>query len=331
MANRCGNLSKPALPPEIVGDTVPAYRRIADGLRALIRSGGLAAGSILLEGPLSTHVGTSRAPVRQALGLLEAEGLLARFDGRGMIVPGAAPLRGPLDLSRLAPIKPASQSTDAYYALERQLVLHSLLGPARLNELSLARALGRGRAATHELLLSAERNGIVARGARGTWLLVPLTAQRLDDLYALRELIEPAAVACVDAPDALIARMLRNLDEAGLQEDPPLDRLDRLEVEMHVELLAFARNPELVEALRRTRVLLFAGKHMQRAVGRVPDSFVEEHKNVLEALRRGDPDCAARCLHLHLAESRRKGRDRLDDYHDITEREDWPVWLIPTA
>ncbi len=296
----------------------------------MIRSGGLAAGSVLLEGPLSDHFGTSRAPVRQALSLLESEGLLARFDGRGLVVPGAQPARGPLDLSRMGSIKPAAPPSNAYYTLERQLVLHSLSGPARLNELGLARALGRGRAAARELLLSAERNGIVARGGRATWLLVPLTAQRIDDLYALRELIEPAAVACVDAPEALIDRMLRNLDEAGLQEDPTSELLDRLELEMHVELLAFARNPELCEALRRTRLLLFAGKHMQRAVGRVPDSYVEEHTDVLNALKRGDPDHAARSLHFHLAQSRRKGRDRLEAYHATTEREDWPAWLSPT-
>ncbi len=52
---------------------------------------------MLLEGPLAEIFGASRSPVRQALRLLEREGLLHAFDGRGLLVGRARdPVRIPV-------------------------------------------------------------------------------------------------------------------------------------------------------------------------------------------------------------------------------------------
>lgn len=57
-----------------------------DTLFAAIERGQLPPGSRLREIELSEWVGASRTPIREALGRLEAEGLIARDPSRGMIV-----------------------------------------------------------------------------------------------------------------------------------------------------------------------------------------------------------------------------------------------------
>src|SRR5262249_10676689 len=74
-------------------DTGPAaklYHRGEGVLRENILAERLPRGFVLLEGAIAGILQTSRAPVQRALRMLEAEGLVHRFDGRGY-------LAGPLD------------------------------------------------------------------------------------------------------------------------------------------------------------------------------------------------------------------------------------------
>ncbi|MBN9058031.1 MAG: GntR family transcriptional regulator, partial [Rhizobiales bacterium] len=89
MANRRGDLKVARNGRNAGGggvDRTPAYASIAERLRLGIESGSLPQGAVLLEGPLASIFGSSRSPVKQALAQLEEEGLLRRFDGRGLLV-----------------------------------------------------------------------------------------------------------------------------------------------------------------------------------------------------------------------------------------------------
>lgn len=60
------------------------------GLRSGILNGEIPHGTRLLEIPLSTELGVSRGPVREALRQLEQEGLVEFFPHRGAVVVGVA-------------------------------------------------------------------------------------------------------------------------------------------------------------------------------------------------------------------------------------------------
>lgn len=65
----------------------PAYRQVADDLRAKIRSGELPAGSLIRSlGQLSGYYEVSRDVAKEAIGILRAEGLVETKQGLGTFV-----------------------------------------------------------------------------------------------------------------------------------------------------------------------------------------------------------------------------------------------------
>jgi DNA-binding GntR family transcriptional regulator len=61
--------------------------RVTDRLRAAIMAGDLHAGTRLVEADVAQQLGTSRAPVREAMQALEQEGLLVALPRGGMLIP----------------------------------------------------------------------------------------------------------------------------------------------------------------------------------------------------------------------------------------------------
>lgn len=68
-------------------DVLPRYRQIAAELRAAMEDGRLPAGSALpSEADLTARHAVSRATVRQALAVLESDGLITTYPGKGRYV-----------------------------------------------------------------------------------------------------------------------------------------------------------------------------------------------------------------------------------------------------
>jgi DNA-binding GntR family transcriptional regulator len=84
-------------------ETSKRYKLVAAALRTNIAAGRLSPGLVLLEGPIAALMKTSRAPVQAALRILEEEGLIRRFEGRGYLVGGPSSKDDPIrrDLAKL--------------------------------------------------------------------------------------------------------------------------------------------------------------------------------------------------------------------------------------
>lgn len=308
----------------------PTYAVIKDVLGGRIADGTLAAGTVLLEGPVAELFRSSRSPVKQAFAQLEAEGLVRRFGGRGVAVGAAeAPLRRGrlsaelLGLAESSGDPPRARAWQAlYYGVERDLILHSVFGGFRVNELALARHLGVGRTVARDVLTHARSLGILAKdGGSAHWTLVPLGEARFEELYELRILLEPVVLkaAVPHVPPAVLDGMERDLLRvAEASSEASVAELDRLEDDLHVRCLAFGGKPELLGALQRTRRILVAGKHIQAALRRTPliDPFMGEHLDIVRALRAGDGERAAAAAVAHLEASRDKAADRLRRFHE---------------
>ncbi|GAA2584893.1 GntR family transcriptional regulator [Dactylosporangium fulvum] len=184
-------------------------------LRAEIVSGKLAPGAVLLETLLSERLGVSRTPVREALVLLERDGLLER-DRRGYRVR----MRSPEELLEIYEARIALESTCAARAAARRsaydLARLGHLGrearaatdPARLLEL---------HAAWHKAL----------RAAAGNATVIDLL-ERLDSMLAVYDVDEPTladqAIAAAEHERILAAIEAGDTEEARRATVAHLDR-----------------------------------------------------------------------------------------------------------
>ncbi|AQV95150.1 FCD domain-containing protein [Cupriavidus necator] len=291
----------------------PIYALIHQVLRKAMLEGTLEQGTVLLEGPVAEILRATRSPVRQALRELEAEGLVSRFDGRGYVVgpAGTEPRRVPLDAAMLGVDSAPDVARKTlgweviYDEVERNLVHLSVFGRYRVNEVELARYFNVGRTVVRDVLLRLESLGILEKDERQRWVIIPLDAQRIHDLYELRSLVEPAALrgAIVHADAAELDAMMEDLRKVQ-RVYPKVSRtaMDKLEHDLHVRLLSLCPNKELLGSLQRTRCILTLSKHVLGASAPMPqeDPFLSEHLAVLHAAAEGAPRKAADLLREHL-------------------------------
>ncbi|MDF3838501.1 GntR family transcriptional regulator [Cupriavidus basilensis] len=291
----------------------PIYAVMIELLRKAIVEGSLAQGTVLLEGHLAEILRSTRSPVRQALRELEADGLVSRFEGRGFVAgpAGTAPMRIPLAPAMLGVESAPDVARKTlgweviYDEVERDLVHLSVFGRYRVNEVELARHFNVGRTVVRDVLLRLESLGILEKDERLRWVITPLDAQRIHDLYELRSLVEPAALraAIGHAGRAEIEAMIADLHKAQ-RVYPKVSRtaMDQLEHDLHVRLLSQCPNKELLGSLQRTRCILTLSKHVLGVSTPMPeaDPFISEHIGVLQAAADGAPRKAADLLRDHL-------------------------------
>ena len=304
-------------------ETLPVYRKIAAILHDSIKAGRLMPGTILMEGSLAALFGSSRTPVKQALSDLSDRGVIRRFDGRGFIVGSGKEVRRvpltpqQLGLDEANPELPRTWAWQRIYdGVERALIFHSALGKFRVNEVELARHYKVGRTVAHDVLVQAQSTGLLAKDERLRWYVVPLDEKRVCDLYDLRELLEPKAMAASigRVPQNFLSGMVERL-EAAIAAYPKVSaaEMDALEHGLHVTSLGYCGNQEIMEALKRTRCLHFTQKHMLGAQVSYPttEPFMTEHLDVVRAMLRNDPRTVEAQMLSHLRTSRAKVIDRL--------------------
>ena len=199
------------------------YKEVADRVRKLIYDGELAPGSFVDERALVSQFGISRTPLREALKVLHAEGLV-----------------------RLSP-------------------------------------------------------------RRGSWVAGELTPQDLDEIFPLMALLEglcafeavkKATPAAVKRLEALHARLERHA-AAG-----DVGRYYEQNYEFHEAVQELAANPYLSRAVSELRrfLRLLRGRQL-RVPGRMQASLAE-HRRLMRALRRRDPEEAERVMRAHLMAQR---------------------------
>src|SRR5262245_65562586 len=106
MADSVERIPPAALDGGAAGKGRPRGQQVVEILRSAIIMGSYEPGERLIEATLSTELGTSRGPVREALRQLENEGLVMSFPYRGAVVLGVSddevkevliPIRIPLE------------------------------------------------------------------------------------------------------------------------------------------------------------------------------------------------------------------------------------------
>ncbi len=291
---------------ERIGAAPRLHTRVLSILRRRIRDGGVARDARLLESPLARELGVSRAPVRQALIALEAEGLVRRSGGRGFLVEEVESTTSSGTDDHAAVTLDSRQSWQPIYdTVEKAIVERISVASWRIVEVDLARHFGVSRTVAREVMARLHQRGLVKRDDKSRWSAPALTADYIAELYEMRWTLEPLALtkASEHAPRALLLRLHENIQgAAGRASALTGGELDALEAELHVELLGYCGNATLIEALRRYQSLLVAHTFLYAASStQFPsEPFLPEHMKIVERLVASDVHGAAQALMQHL-------------------------------
>ncbi|MFS8047460.1 GntR family transcriptional regulator [Rhizobium sp. BR 314] len=291
------------------------YEELHVRLKTEILGGTLPKGLVLSEAALADLVGSSRAPVRQALQLLFDDGLIARFDGRGFIVgaAGTQPTRLKLGdhLGKLFASdddRPMFAWQALYEDVERIVVHRSFFGRYRINENELARHFGVGRGVARDVLLKLETLGITEKDDNFRWSIVPLDSQRIRDLYEVRAQIEPVALASAldglskEHVDGMLSRLSQALTD---YPDVSASTMYELELDLHQRSLQACPNKEFLNILKRTHCILTLSKHVVGSRIKKPEyePFLAEHIGVFQMVQKRDKEGLRKAMRDHITNS----------------------------
>jgi DNA-binding GntR family transcriptional regulator len=220
-----------------------------------------------------------------------------------------APMLKPVD-------RPEGLGDQVYRTLRDYLGGHVIVPGQRLQEAPLAIQLGVSRTPVREALARLESEGLIS--ADGRSFTVPVLSDAdVDEIYELRGMLEPAALAQV-ATSAPGAKALASI-AAALKEAETAERADDADAFIEANARFHAAWHALVANRRLLRAIALSAGHVRylrvltlnHAAAR--KAALAGMKNILAALKKRDPERAARVMREHLQVARHHLRVVLDD------------------
>jgi DNA-binding GntR family transcriptional regulator len=220
------------------------------------------------------------------------------------------------------PMQPSMQARDnlsqEIAALLRDRIIDGALEAGqRLNEVHLARDLGVSRTPLREALARLAAEGFVDQAPRRGFFVRGLDPEEVESLYAIRAILDPAALELAGLPDGARLDRLDALNRAIDEERDPARIID-LDDRWHLELLGHCPNPILLDLVRELMARTRRYEHAYlRERGNV-EMALDEHRRILDALRRQELAEACEALRqnmqtatgpVHEAASRSRGVD----------------------
>jgi DNA-binding GntR family transcriptional regulator len=202
----------------------------------------------------------------------------------------------------------------AYHGIKERIV-QGELGPGMpLSESKLARLLRTSRTPVREALSRLAEERYVQRVPGRGYIVTPVTVDLIQNLFEIRRLLEGASAArAAELGDEALVVRLRAL---GAFEYDPKDarsfkRAAQANTAFHVEVAQASQNSIFVDLVCQcldqvTRLIALGMDHQG-----LQESASEEHRAVIEAIARRDPEGARRAMERHLDGSRRRTMEAL--------------------
>lgn len=206
-----------------------------------------------------------------------------------------------MDITVLPPVAGARSLSDEAYLRIRDLIVSLELAPGSiLNERELMERLGLGRTPVREALRALAQERLVEVYPRRGIFVSSVDVGDLASLSEVREVIESAAARlaaerATEAERAEAAALIEELDRArGARE------LIELDQRIHRHVYRCAHNQFLEKTLNEYYVLTLRIWFL--ALDRVArlDEAVQEHRELMEAIRDRDPDRAEATMQRHV-------------------------------
>jgi len=281
----------------------PLASRLQSGLAhrilQLLKDENAQSGRHLVEQDLCDAFGVSRTPVRGALKLLAAEGLVNPRPGRGFA------------LARM----PTAISKEEIKEEEEDQRLFSLLAQARgagklpdlFTQQEIVRRFHVRLATVMQVLRSLQELGVIERRAGHGWMFAGDTARLLNESYAFRRALEPQILP---QPGFRLDRAWAEKARSQHQKlrNKPWRAGDGMafhavNADFHEQLARCSGNRTMLKAIQnQTRLRQFLIGHWDYPMEQV-HSAIDDHLEIVAALESGYADKAAALMLHHLTQS----------------------------
>ncbi|GAA1811061.1 GntR family transcriptional regulator [Planosporangium flavigriseum] len=208
--------------------------------------------------------------------------------------PSALPLPSPA----------ASATTRVYQYLKRAILEQLHPGGALLTEAEIAEAVGVSRTPVREALLRLEAEGLVALYPKRGALVLPVSAQEIDEVIEARTLVEGHAASRIWARRAELGSALEPLLEAMRKARAAADAIAFMEADraFHATVVDLAGNSILADLYHRLRDRqMRMGVAVMRISPDRMDRALADHAEMLAALGADSPERFTRLVHDHVA------------------------------
>jgi DNA-binding GntR family transcriptional regulator len=194
--------------------------------------------------------------------------------------------------------------TGGVVARLRERILSNELAPGtRLNQATLADELGVSRIPVRDALHQLAAEGLVLLRGRAGATVVELSIADLEELYELREAVEPLAsrLAAVNVGRAQLLRMAEWAQTMEHTSDPEV--WARANHAFHALVYEQSGRPRMVALIANLRQQIDRYQRLHLAVPQRREQLVEEHRAIFQAASSRDPKAVEEATRAHLVTS----------------------------
>jgi DNA-binding GntR family transcriptional regulator len=195
-------------------------------------------------------------------------------------------------MERLLARAPAKEATgELVRALEEDILFGRLRPRERLVEDDLIERFQATRHAVRQALVELERIGMVVRVANRGAQVRDFTRAEVEQICAVREMLHSHAASLIPLPaDPALIAQLETLDRAhrAAVKRASLSDIHKLNNEFHETLFAACGNPYLVATINDYARLSLAFRCHLMANPTLALRSADQHREMIEALKRGD-------------------------------------------
>ena len=194
-----------------------------------------------------------------------------------------------------------SSTSDVALGELRKLIVSGMLKDGeRLVERNLAEQFSISRIPLREAIQRLEQEGLVSIYPNRGAVVREMTAADLREIYALRALLEGAAIyESVKNFDLEIMARVELVHQLLAQEQSPA-RQGELNLEFHALLYSKCSNARQISLIQSLKNQVERYEHLQRGLLANTSFFQDEHAAILSACRDGDAKSAKRLTQRHL-------------------------------
>lgn len=204
----------------------------------------------------------------------------------------------------------SSLSGRVYEALKRHIVTGVYRPGEALTENLLAKRYRGSRTPVREAAVRLQHDRLLWIVPNRGYFVMPITLQQMNEVYEFRLAVECAAaeLAARKTPDSALFERLTQLANTKytVADRASYERFIVADTEFHVGIARLSRNQLLVRAVDDVRCQMERIMYAAIDIGYYGELPVEEHLEILKAIRGRNPELARKLMHNHIFGSKDK-------------------------